>query len=197
VPIEAMPTGKITPQEKKRLSLLKDRRNCFGENDKSSRRAIRSRKRWVNRSLRRSEHQALVVPDVDAIESSLGKLRKNEWKKVPDTPLGEKLLREKNWDLEYRLHVAVAEGADTMDRLRDFLRSSGVCGARLAVLIRRVNGIALDRNSTSLRFDGDTLDLLRRFLARKKSGQRGRSMRPLPETGDRDLCNLSKLPSES
>ncbi|MFD0527546.1 hypothetical protein ACFQ1I_10530 [Kitasatospora arboriphila] len=42
-----------TPREKKRLSYLKDRRNAFGENDKSSRTSIRRRKRAVNSANRR------------------------------------------------------------------------------------------------------------------------------------------------
>lgn len=163
-----MSSGAMSPQEKKRLSLLKDRRNCYGENDKSSRKSIRFRKRWVNRTFRRGEHQTVACSDADAIESDLGELRKKEWKKVPDIPLGEKLFRERKWELEYRLHIAAAEKRDTVDRLRDFLKSRGVCGARLAVVMRRVNGIVLDRNSTSLKFDSDTLDLLGQFLAREK-----------------------------
>src|SRR4028119_181715 len=46
-----------TPQEKKRLSYAKDRRNTYGENDKSSRKNIRRRKRHPNRSNRRTARQ--------------------------------------------------------------------------------------------------------------------------------------------
>ncbi|MFE2009824.1 hypothetical protein [Streptomyces sp. NPDC059491] len=42
-----------TPQEKKRLSYLKDHRNNYGENDKSSRKSIRRNKRFPNSANRR------------------------------------------------------------------------------------------------------------------------------------------------
>src|SRR6266699_6022460 len=48
-----------TPQEKKRQSYLKDRRNTYAENSKSSRSAIRLHKRHVNQANRRAVHQAM------------------------------------------------------------------------------------------------------------------------------------------
>jgi hypothetical protein len=48
------------PQEKKALSYAKDRRNDYGENDKSSRKSIRRRKRDPNRSDRHRERQVLA-----------------------------------------------------------------------------------------------------------------------------------------
>ncbi|UGT42762.1 hypothetical protein LTV02_04940 [Nocardia yamanashiensis] len=39
-----------SPQEKKSLSYAKDRRNDYGENDKSSRRNIRRNKRFPHRA---------------------------------------------------------------------------------------------------------------------------------------------------
>ena len=48
-----------SPAEKKALSDAKDRRNTFGENDKSSRRNIRRNKRVPNRADRHREHQVL------------------------------------------------------------------------------------------------------------------------------------------
>lgn len=46
-------TGKPpkTPQDKKALSYAKDRRNTYGENDKSSRKAIPARKAGESRVL--------------------------------------------------------------------------------------------------------------------------------------------------
>ncbi|WP_449415161.1 hypothetical protein [Ochrobactrum teleogrylli] len=91
-----------SPQEKKRLSYAKDRRNSYGENDKSSRKAIPVRKAGENRKVRRITNQSLALldrlDDVDAsvAESSLKQdiERVGGWKKSPDTPLGA-LLEEK------------------------------------------------------------------------------------------------------
>ncbi len=89
---------KNTPQEKKRLSLQKDRRNAYGENDKASRKAIPLRKAKVNRSNRRSDTVALSgalgAPDEEldnATEQKLRGRRRKVWRKWPDEPLGKKL----------------------------------------------------------------------------------------------------------
>jgi hypothetical protein len=87
-----------SPQEKKQLSYERDRRNVYGENDKSSRKAIPFRKRAVNKANRHADHQILLtaagVPD-SAVEEQVddrlrGRLRKR-WRKQPDRPLGEVL----------------------------------------------------------------------------------------------------------
>jgi hypothetical protein len=49
-----------SPQEKKALSYTRDRRNDYGENDKSSRKNIRHNKRTPNRADRHREHQLLA-----------------------------------------------------------------------------------------------------------------------------------------
>jgi hypothetical protein len=56
-------TGKSpkTPQDKKSLSYAKDRRNTYGENDKSSRKAIPARKAGESRKVRRKANQVLTV----------------------------------------------------------------------------------------------------------------------------------------
>jgi hypothetical protein len=87
-----------TPQEKKALSYAKDRRNDYGENDKSSRKAIPLRKRLVNRANRHNTQRLLGdatgSPDPaaadDAEQRALGK-RPKRWKKWRDKPLGEVL----------------------------------------------------------------------------------------------------------
>jgi hypothetical protein len=76
----------MTPQEKKRLSLKKDCRNTYGENDKSSRKAIRFRKHWVNRSFRRETNALIESTSTDEIDSTIGSVRRKLWKKSPDTP---------------------------------------------------------------------------------------------------------------
>jgi hypothetical protein len=52
---------KKTPQEKKRLSYLKDRRDEYGENDKSSRKNLPRSKAFARRSNRARESLALRV----------------------------------------------------------------------------------------------------------------------------------------
>jgi hypothetical protein len=59
-----------SPQEKKRLSYSRDRRNYYGENDKSSRKNIARHKRRRHRAERHSVRQHLAAAtgpaDVDA-----------------------------------------------------------------------------------------------------------------------------------
>jgi hypothetical protein len=101
-----------TPQEKKQLSYSKDRRNTYGENAKSSRKAIPKAKQRVNRANRRIVRQgmtrAAAQPANDEIEvivsDTLGKRRKR-WKKWPDQPLGEVLPTK----LENRAREGLAE----------------------------------------------------------------------------------------
>lgn len=84
-----------TPQEKKRLSLEKDRRNVYGESPTAARRAIPAAKARVNRAHRRTDTVALGraagVPDSRAAEAAefvvLGRRRK-VWRKLPDQALG-------------------------------------------------------------------------------------------------------------
>jgi hypothetical protein len=88
-----------TPQEKKSLSYEKDRRNVYGENNKSSRKSIRKRKRWVNQSYRRTVKQTLEssivnLDDVENVNSKVIEVKRKAWKKRPDMPLGEVLKRK-------------------------------------------------------------------------------------------------------
>jgi len=84
------------PQEKKRLSYERDRRNTYGENDKASRKNIPLARARSHRSVRHSQNQALHGALVAASEEALteAELRAKEakpqwWKKHRDTPLGE------------------------------------------------------------------------------------------------------------
>ena len=87
-----------SPQEKKDLSFAKDRRNCFGENDKASRKNIprtkakeilrerHEKKRALNTVLgARSEDQQV------AAEITVHTSKPRQWRKVPDRPLAEHL----------------------------------------------------------------------------------------------------------
>lgn len=84
-----MQKRKTTPQEKKVRSYMRQRRNCYGENDKSSRKAIRQRKRWVNRSYRRSARHILRSGNAewDELDASVDGLKRKEWRKGADMPL--------------------------------------------------------------------------------------------------------------
>jgi hypothetical protein len=100
-----------TPQQKKRLSYQHDRRNTYGENQKSSRKNIPRSKQLSHQDERRSVRQALIaaqgnVADDVADEAQSQTLRKGRMKKLkafrkdPDRPLGEvierRLHRRKN-----------------------------------------------------------------------------------------------------
>lgn len=91
-----MPKRRRSPQEKKKLSLQRDRRNTYGENDKSSRKNIPRSKALSHRSVRRAAKQQAQILDqqeelkADAVESTLTtrSLQKGYWKKAADEPLG-------------------------------------------------------------------------------------------------------------
>jgi hypothetical protein len=98
-----------TPQEKKRLSYEHDRRNTYGENQKSSRKNIPRSKQLSHQDERRTVRQALIpaqgaqggggVADEVADEAQSQALRKGRMKKLkafrksPDRPLGEVIER--------------------------------------------------------------------------------------------------------
>jgi hypothetical protein len=84
-----------TPQEKKRLSYAKDRRNTFAENSKASRKGIPLHKAREIRAERHSQNmrlaQSLGVAGVEALEVVENDVRATPprtWKKDPDKPLG-------------------------------------------------------------------------------------------------------------
>ncbi len=89
------------PQEKKALSYAKDRRNDYGENDKSSRKNIRRNKRIPNRADRHREHQVLStatgpVVVTEVVEQAEVRLLAKKsmwmtkrWRKWRDAPLAE------------------------------------------------------------------------------------------------------------
>lgn len=89
-----------TPQEKKRLSLERDRRNAYGENDKASRKNIPRAKARVNRVNRRADSVALVdalgTPDEDidaAVADVVEGRQRKVWRKWPDESLGTRLAK--------------------------------------------------------------------------------------------------------
>jgi hypothetical protein len=102
-----------SPQEDKILSYAKDRRNAYGENNKSSRTAIRQRKQWVNGTYRTAVHGALSAlnADPEALGNAVGSIRRRDWKKYRDEPLGNIV----EWKVRSR-------GSSSPGRLRDEAR---------------------------------------------------------------------------
>ena len=95
------PMTRKSPQEKKRLSYLKDRRNTYAENSKSSRRAIRRNKGDANRANRHHTRQGIAQatgsanPDIsEAAETKVLGRRPRRWAKIPDEPLGQVIQRK-------------------------------------------------------------------------------------------------------
>ena len=93
---------RLTPQRKKALSYSKDRRNTYGENAKASRRLIPRRKAWVNRVFRRQLNAVLrpssasvSLEELELLDGVAKSLRRPDWRKVPDTPLGEVIERKR------------------------------------------------------------------------------------------------------
>ena len=89
-----------SPQEKKRLSLDRDRRNTYGQNDKASRKRIPLAKAASRRALRRKSNSVAAIWEklsVDAAESRElapnGKRRR--FRKSSDEPLRIVLQKKK------------------------------------------------------------------------------------------------------
>jgi hypothetical protein len=100
------PMSKIkSPIEKKRVSLAKDRRNVYGECPTSSRKNISRGKQRSHMELRRAANEELrslkgASGDVNAddtearAKSRILVLSRASFKKIPDAPLGEALMRK-------------------------------------------------------------------------------------------------------
>ena len=111
-----------SPQEKKRLSLKLDRRNSYGENNKSSRKNISLSKARSHRDARRVVGQtlaeALTHPSQESIDVvgakvlSVGRKKKIEaFRKWPDASLGATIVKK----LARRKADLVESSADNTD----------------------------------------------------------------------------------
>lgn len=82
---------RLAPQEKKVRDYMNQTKNCYGENNKSSRKSIRYRKATVNRSYRRKNHNILKVGylDIEAIKVNLLSHTRGDWQKFADESLIE------------------------------------------------------------------------------------------------------------
>jgi hypothetical protein len=90
-----------TPQDKKRLSLAKDRRNTFGENSKASRKGIPLAKARANRSERHAQDSLLAQAaagnfeeQLVAVEVQVRSTKPRQWRKSPDESLGAVLAKK-------------------------------------------------------------------------------------------------------
>jgi len=155
----------MTPQEKKRLSLLKDRRNCFGQNDKASRKGIRFRKRWLNRCYRKSEHQALRSADIDAMEQDLLAIKRKQWRKMPDTPLGRVIQDDRARDLRWRFCQESTRNPGLLDCLQAFLLAQGVQGGQFSATMKCAREMVFDLSSSKVRLDSGSAFWIGEFLA--------------------------------
>ncbi|WP_370300886.1 hypothetical protein [Pseudooceanicola sp.] len=77
-----------SPQEKKQLSLSKDRRNNHGESDKGPRKSIPLQKKLANRKVRRVGQIGYMDEEERAISVAIQK-SKNRWKKFSDGSLAD------------------------------------------------------------------------------------------------------------
>ena len=89
------------PQEKKRLSLERDRRNDYGENAKASRKNIPRLKALSLRKERHGQNQALQAvtrahseDELVAAELRATSPKRRWWRKEPDVPLGKIVARK-------------------------------------------------------------------------------------------------------
>ena len=163
----------MTPQEKKCLSLKKDCRNTYGENDKSSRKSIRSRKRWVNRSYRRELKQVIDFSDQEEVQSEVNSVQRKAWKKCSDTPLGAKILRDANWEIEHDLWQAAQRYTNFHIYLEDFLASQELVTSRHRIIKRRALAVSIDRNSASLDLSIEDIKILELFLNTMQTKNKG------------------------
>jgi hypothetical protein len=106
-----MPGRRKSPQQKKRESYLKDRRNAYGENSKSSRKNVPRKKRAaarVNRHAVNSVMTGVAGPlDEDAAEEMESRVRSQPEggaAKSPDRPLGQHLIGRLRRRVRLKMH---------------------------------------------------------------------------------------------
>ncbi len=154
-----------TPQAKKRLSLLKDCRNTYGEHDKSSRTSIRWRKSWVNRTYRRDVKQSLGADlEVDTIDDRVIRTDRTEWKKSPDRPLGEILLQNQVWEVAKQLKVVANHDPHWLDKLAMYLCAGDLKSGRVAILVRQTRALTIGHYLAEIDLTQDDIILLENFL---------------------------------
>jgi hypothetical protein len=138
--------------KRKEQSLKHDRRNTYGENDKSSRKSIHRRKQWVNQAYRRAVRQSFALPDPEMVEDRACTVQRVHWKKWPDQPLGN-ILRN---DLIRKIKNVLCEApADSplLPRLEQRLTEDGWAPPAIRVVMRQLRSIANQSWSSELDLD--------------------------------------------
>jgi hypothetical protein len=159
-----------TPQAKKRLSLLKDCRNTYGENNKSSRTSIRWRKSWVNRTYRRDVKQSLGADlDNDTIVDRIIRTDRPEWKKCPDDPLGKILLQNKTAAVIQQLKSVANTDPYWSDKLEKYLCICDLKSTRARILARDAHALTIGHNYLfKINISKSDLILLENFLQQQQ-----------------------------
>jgi hypothetical protein len=105
---------RLTPQEKKAHSLVKDCRNIYGNNDKAARTGIRRKRARKHRKYRHNVNTAIAtamdhaLQNPELIDDATSSIRRREWKKWPDAPLRNII----QYKLERRRRTGQAGPAD-------------------------------------------------------------------------------------
>ncbi len=158
----------MDPRKKKEQSLNRDRRNTYGENDKSSRKSIRRRKQWVNQTYRRSVNQALTTGNAEAMEDNVAQVRRRNWRKCVDQSLGDVLLD----DLIREIQALVQDGGSALlERLEQHLIADGCARRGVRVAIRQLRSVAMVRWSCEFNLDLPTARALASALRHIASEQ--------------------------
>lgn len=173
-----------TPQDKKARSLARDRRNSYGENDKSSRTAIRSRKRWVNRIARQASRQAIqhglaapVVANLEVAGMEAADLevadfevanpgRRSRWRKSPDAPLGEMLYWRRIRRFARALAARLAEDPAYLERLEVAAVHAGLPEVAARMVMRQLRARHHGFRRDAAPIPDDALRLLQRLVQR-------------------------------
>lgn len=156
-----------TPQDKKAASLARDRRNTYGENDKSSRRAIRLRKRWRSRLARQALRRALESGQSDAEDAGLPvPAPRGRWRKHPDTALGVLLQHRRLRRLTRDLRARLADDPTVLDRLEAAAVAGGLDPTAARMIVRRLRADQLQSRRDLPAIPDATLALLHRLLRR-------------------------------
>lgn len=142
---------RLTPQQKKRRSLQRDCRNCFGQNDKASRKAIPRRKAIQNREFRRAAKQTLAHRgvDLDILSEEVGGIARGKWKKTADARLGNMLRGKLTRQIIDRLWMA-SERQRFLDAIETHLLQQRIPLQTVQDVVRQLYGETQFRHSTSL-----------------------------------------------
>jgi hypothetical protein len=155
-----------TPQEKKARSLAHDRRNTYGENNKSSRTAIRQRKQWSRRMRRQALRRALDRAVASDPETLLDTSPRSWWRKCPDTSLRHVLLARRVTRLERDLRARLAADANYLERLEQAAIREGLDERFVRPIFRQLRTDLTQYRSDLPTIPDDTLALLQRLVRR-------------------------------